>query len=61
VERRLAPSPCRRRPPQDGRLDRSYRVATVEWPAELFGPFFNANTIDDLAAAQRFAAIDELA
>jgi molybdenum cofactor guanylyltransferase len=37
-----------------------YRVATVEWPDEPFDPFFNANTIDDLADAERLAAIDDL-
>lgn len=37
-----------------------YRVATVTWPAESFDPFFNANTIDDLAEAERLAAIDDL-
>ena len=36
-----------------------FRVATVEWPAEPFDPFFNANTIDDLAEAERFAAIED--
>jgi len=30
-----------------------HRVATVEWPAEPFDPFFNANTPDDLAEAER--------
>jgi molybdenum cofactor guanylyltransferase len=37
-----------------------YRVATVAWPAEPFDPFFNANTIDDLAEAERLAAIEDL-
>jgi molybdenum cofactor guanylyltransferase len=35
------------------------RVATVAWAAEPVDPFFNANTIDDLAEAERFAAIDD--
>jgi molybdenum cofactor guanylyltransferase len=35
-----------------------YRVATVDWPAEPFDPFFNANTIDDLAEAERLAALE---
>jgi molybdenum cofactor guanylyltransferase len=35
-----------------------YRVATVAWPADPFDPFFNANTIDDLAEAERLAAIE---
>jgi molybdopterin-guanine dinucleotide biosynthesis protein A len=37
-----------------------YRVATVAWPAEPIDPFFNANTADDLAEAERFAAIEDL-
>jgi molybdenum cofactor guanylyltransferase len=37
-----------------------YRVATVEWPAEPFDPFFNANTLDDLAEAERLAALEDL-
>jgi molybdopterin-guanine dinucleotide biosynthesis protein A len=36
-----------------------YRVATVAWPAEPLDPFFNANTVEDLAEAERLAAIDE--
>ena len=35
-----------------------YKVATVTWPAEPIDPFFNANTADDLAEAERFAALD---
>jgi molybdopterin-guanine dinucleotide biosynthesis protein A len=35
-----------------------YRLATVEWPAEPLDPFFNANTMDDIAAAERLAALD---
>lgn len=38
-----------------------YRLATVAWPAEPLDPFFNANTIDDLAEAERLAAIEDLA
>ena len=34
--------------------------ATVAWAAEPFDPFFNANTIDDLAEAERLAAIEAL-
>ena len=37
-----------------------YRVATVAWPAEPIDPFFNANTTDDLAEAERLAAIEDL-
>jgi molybdopterin-guanine dinucleotide biosynthesis protein A len=35
-----------------------YRLATVTWPAEPVDPFFNANTVDDLAEAERLAALD---
>jgi molybdenum cofactor guanylyltransferase len=35
-----------------------YRVATVAWPAEPLDPFFNANTLEDLAEAERLAALD---
>jgi len=35
-----------------------YRLATVSWPAEPFDPFFNANTPDDIAAAERLAELD---
>lgn len=35
------------------------RVATVDWPAEPIDPFFNANTADDLAEAERLAAIED--
>ena len=35
------------------------RLATVAWPAEPLDPFFNANTADDLAEAERLAAIDD--
>jgi molybdopterin-guanine dinucleotide biosynthesis protein A len=37
-----------------------YRVAPVAWAADPFDPFFNANTIDDLAEAERLAALAEL-
>jgi molybdopterin-guanine dinucleotide biosynthesis protein A len=40
---------------------RRYRVATVAWPARPLDPFFNANTIDDLAEAERLAAIEDVA
>jgi molybdopterin-guanine dinucleotide biosynthesis protein A len=36
-----------------------YRLATVTWPAEPLDPFFNANTVDDIAEAERLAALDE--
>jgi molybdopterin-guanine dinucleotide biosynthesis protein A len=35
-----------------------YRLATVEWPVDALDPFFNANTMDDIAAAERLAALD---
>ncbi len=34
-----------------------YRLATVSWPIEPVDPFFNANTVDDLAEAERLAAL----
>jgi molybdopterin-guanine dinucleotide biosynthesis protein A len=34
-----------------------YRLATVSWPAEPVDPFFNANTVEDLAEAERLAAL----
>jgi len=34
------------------------RVATVAWPAEPVDPFFNANTVEDLAKAERLAALE---
>jgi len=39
---------------------RRHRAAMVEWPPGSFDPFFNANTPDDLAEAERIAAIDDL-
>jgi molybdopterin-guanine dinucleotide biosynthesis protein A len=35
-----------------------YKLATVEWPAKPLDPFFNANTMDDIAEAERLAALD---
>jgi molybdenum cofactor guanylyltransferase len=35
-----------------------YRIATVTWPTEPLDPFFNANTLDDIAEAERLAALD---
>jgi molybdopterin-guanine dinucleotide biosynthesis protein A len=35
-----------------------YRLTTVTWPATPLDPFFNANTMDDIAEAERFAALD---
>lgn len=42
-----------------GRWMARYPVATAEWPVRPFDPFFNANTPDDLAEADRLAALDE--
>jgi molybdopterin-guanine dinucleotide biosynthesis protein A len=35
-----------------------YPLATVTWPTEPFDPFFNANTVEDIAEADRLAALD---
>ncbi|MFL6814639.1 MAG: molybdenum cofactor guanylyltransferase MobA [Bradyrhizobium sp.] len=35
-----------------------YALATVSWPAEPLDPFFNANTVDDIAEAERLAVLD---
>src|SRR5262249_13626860 len=43
------------------RIDRwpaRYRLATVSWPVEPLDPFFNANTVEDIAEAERLAALD---
>jgi molybdopterin-guanine dinucleotide biosynthesis protein A len=43
------------------RIDRwtaRYRLATVTWPTEPLDPFFNANTMDDIAEAERLAELD---
>jgi molybdopterin-guanine dinucleotide biosynthesis protein A len=44
-----------------GQWTARYRLATVTWPAEPLDPFFNANTVDDLAEGERLAAIDDRA
>jgi molybdopterin-guanine dinucleotide biosynthesis protein A len=36
-----------------------YKLATVTWPSEPLDPFFNANTVEDITAADRLAALDE--
>ena len=36
-----------------------YKLATVTWPTTPLDPFFNANTVDDIAEAERLAAMDE--
>jgi molybdopterin-guanine dinucleotide biosynthesis protein A len=35
-----------------------YRLATAAWPSEPLDPFFNVNTNDDLAEAERRARLD---
>ncbi len=35
-----------------------YRLATVTWPVAPLDPFFNANTMDDIAEAERLAILD---
>jgi molybdenum cofactor guanylyltransferase len=35
-----------------------YKTVTVTWPVDPLDPFFNANTTDDLAKAERLAALD---
>jgi molybdopterin-guanine dinucleotide biosynthesis protein A len=35
-----------------------YRLATVTWETEPLDPFFNANTVDDIAEAERLAELD---
>jgi molybdopterin-guanine dinucleotide biosynthesis protein A len=35
-----------------------YRLATVGWPVEPLDPFFNANTAEDIADAERLAELD---
>jgi molybdenum cofactor guanylyltransferase len=38
-----------------------YPLATVTWPSEPLDPFFNANTVEDIAEAERLAALDAAA
>jgi molybdenum cofactor guanylyltransferase len=35
-----------------------YHLATVTWPVTPLDPFFNANTVEDIAEAERLAALD---
>ena len=35
-----------------------YKLATVTWPTTPLDPFFNANTVQDIAEAERLAALD---
>lgn len=36
-----------------------YRRVQVEWPVEPFDPFFNINTLDDLARAERISTREQ--
>jgi molybdopterin-guanine dinucleotide biosynthesis protein A len=36
-----------------------YKLATVTWPTTPLDPFFNANTMDDIAEAERLAELDD--
>ena len=38
-----------------------YPLATVTWPTQPLDPFFNANTVQDIAEAERLAALDDAA
>jgi molybdopterin-guanine dinucleotide biosynthesis protein A len=42
-----------------GRFTARYRLAVVEWPVDPVDPFFNANTLDDIAEAERLALLDD--
>lgn len=46
---------------QVGRWTARYRLATVTWSTEPLDPFFNANTVDDIAEAERLALLDDSA
>jgi molybdenum cofactor guanylyltransferase len=41
-----------------GRWTARYKLATANWPTTPLDPFFNANTMDDIAEAERLAALD---
>jgi molybdopterin-guanine dinucleotide biosynthesis protein A len=41
-----------------GRWTARYRLATVTWPTDPLDPFFNANTMGDIAEAERLAELD---
>ncbi len=42
-----------------GRWTARYAPAVASWPVEPLDPFFNANTVDDIAEAERLAALDD--
>jgi molybdopterin-guanine dinucleotide biosynthesis protein A len=44
-----------------GRWTSRYGLATVEWPTDPIDPFFSANTMDDIAEAERLALLDDKA
>ena len=44
-----------------GQWTARYKRVTVTWPIEPLDPFFNANTIEDVAEAERLAALDDSA
>jgi molybdopterin-guanine dinucleotide biosynthesis protein A len=41
-----------------GRWAARYQLATVEWATTPLDPFFNTNTMDDVAEAERLAELD---
>jgi molybdenum cofactor guanylyltransferase len=43
------------------RFTARYRLATVEWLVSPLDPFFNANTLEDVAEAERLVALDAIA
>jgi molybdenum cofactor guanylyltransferase len=43
---------------QVGRWTARYKLATVAWPTAPLDPFFNANTMEDVAEAERLAEMD---
>jgi molybdenum cofactor guanylyltransferase len=43
---------------QVGRWTARYKLATVAWPTVPLDPFFNANTMEDVAEAERLAVMD---
>lgn len=44
---------------QVGRFMARYRLAAVAWPTDPVDPFFNANTAEDIAEAERLALLDD--
>ncbi len=48
--------------PQDRQMDSALPACrTVSWPVGPLDPFFNANTVEDIAEAERLAALDAAA